>query len=276
MPKNTRRVTFTRTVTFTATIDTPGRPEETDANMLTALGGATGTFGPLSIAELLAGSAANNGVLTRGNWSATGTSLNVEPYTTRPASAGLSLGQRIASISPPSGYEAARNKLYVVSVAGTTGAGTTEPNWSLTDGGTTTDGTVTYRTIPKFPTIVNFAISSAVALGAIIRPTSTSLKEYLVTTAGTTAGSAPTWTSNDAVGASITSNTAVLLCIAGVTLYGFNQVFGLGEVVKPLAASSAEFICTAAGTSDTNALDTGSPAVGASVTRGTATFKRLT
>ena len=276
MPKNTRRVTFTRTVIYTATIDTPGRPEESDANMLTALGGASGTFGPLSIAQLLAGSASNAGVISPGTWAATGTSLNVEPYTTRPALSGLSLGQRIASLNPPSGYEAARGKLFVVTVAGTTAAGTTEPNWNLTDGNTTTDSTVTYRTVSKFPTLNTFAISTAYALGAIIRPTSTSLKEYLVTTAGTTAGTAPTWTSSDAIGNSITSNTAVLLCIAGITPYAFSQVFGLGELVKPAANPSQEFICTAAGTSDVTVLDSGAPTVGSSVTRGTATFKRLT
>jgi hypothetical protein len=38
MPKNTRRVTVVRTVTFTTTIDTPGYPEETDANIIIANG----------------------------------------------------------------------------------------------------------------------------------------------------------------------------------------------------------------------------------------------
>lgn len=272
MPKNTRRVTVTRTVTFTATVDTVGRPEETDANMLTLLGGAAGTTGTLSIAELLAGSTSANGAISRGNWSVSGTSANIEPYSTRTPSLAMTVGQRIASLSPPSGYEAALGKLFVVTVAGTTGAGTTEPNWTLTDGSTTTDGTVTFRTIPKFPTISNFAINTSVSLGAIIRPVANSLKEFLVTTAGTTAGTAPTWTSSDTAGQTIVSNTATFTCIANTKTYAFNTVYSLGDLVKPSAADSGEYLVTTAGTSDTTALST---TVGASVTRGSAVFKRI-
>lgn len=272
MPKNTRRVTVTRTVTFTATVDTVGRPEETDANMLVLLGGAAGTTGTLSIAELLAGSTAANGVVNRANWSVTGTSTNIEPYATRTPSLAMTVGQRIASISPPSGFEAALGKLFVVTTAGTTGSGANEPNWNLTDGNTTTDGGVTFRTIPKFPTINNFAINTSVALGAIVRPVTNSLKEFLVTTAGTTAGSAPTWTSSDTPGQTVVSNTATFTCIAGARTYAFNTVFALGEVVKPSAGDSGEYLVTTAGTSDTTAL---SASVGASVTRGSVVFKRI-
>lgn len=272
MPKNTRRVTVTRTVTFTATIDTVGRPEETDANMLTLMGGASGTTGALSIGELLAGSISANGAISRGNWSVTGTSVNIEPYATRTPSLAMSVGQRITSLSPPAGSEAALNKLFVVTVAGTTGAGTTEPTWSLTDGGTTTDGTVTFRTIPKFPTIVNFAANTAVSLGAIVRPSSNSLKEFLVTTAGTTGGSDPAWTGADAVGNTVTSGGATFTCIAGARTYAFSSVFALGDVVKPSSGDASEYLVTAAGTSDTTAL---SASVGGSVTRGTAVFKRI-
>lgn len=272
MPKNTRRVTVTRTVTFTATVDTVGRPEETDANMLVLLGGAAGTTGTLSIAELLAGSTSANGAITRGNWAVTGTSVNIEPYATRTASLSMTLGQRLASISPPSGYEAALSKLFVVTTAGTTGSGSTEPNWSLTDGGTTTDGTVTFRTIPKFPTITDFAINTSYAVGAIVRPSSTSLKEFLVTTAGTSGGTAPTWTSADSAGNTVTSGTVTFTCIAGVRAYAFRTVFSLGDVVKSSSGDSGEYLVTTAGTSDTTAL---SASVGASVTRGSAIFKRI-
>lgn len=273
MPKNTRRVTVTRTVTFQATIDTVGRPEETDANMLTLLGGAAGSTGTLSIAELLAGSPSANGSVVRGNWSVTGTSVNIEPYATRTPSLPMTVGQRIASIAPPSGSEAARGKLFVVTVAGTTGSGTTEPTWNLSDGGATTDGEVTFRTIPKFPSIANFpASASPLSLGAIVRPSASSLKEFLVTTAGTTAASAPTWTNADTPGQTIVSGAVTFTCIAGARTYAFNAVFALGEIVKPSAADTGEYIVTTAGTSDTTAL---SASVGSSVTRGSAVFKRI-
>lgn len=272
MPKNTRRVTVTRTVTFQATIDTVGRPEETDANMLTLLGGAAGSTGPLSIAELLAGSSSANGSVVRANWSVTGTSVNIEPYATRTPNLAMALGQRITSIAPQAGYEGALNKLFVVTTAGTTGASTTEPQWNLTDGLTTVDGSVSFRTIPKFPTITTFAINTSVALGTIVRPSANSLKEFLSLGVGTTAGSPPTWTNSDTVGGVVTSNTAQFVCIAGVRTYAFNTVFALGDVVKPSAGDSAEYLVTTAGTSDTTAL---SASVGASVTRGSAVFKRI-
>lgn len=274
MPKNTRRVTVTRTVTFTATIDVPGYPEETDVNMLVAMGGAAGNTGMLSIAELLAGaSLANAGSVSRGNWAATGTSINIEPYTTRPANTALAVGKRIASISPPSGYEAALGKLFVVTVAGTTGAGTTEPNWALTDGSTTADGTVTFRTIPKFPTVATYAQSTVYAAGTIFKPSATSLKEYLVTTANTAAATTPTWTGADALGNTIAFQTGgSAICISGVLTYGFNTTYALGDLVKPASGSSEEYIVTVAGTSDTSALTT---TVGASVARGGVTFKRI-
>lgn len=274
MPKNTRRVTVTRTVTFTTTIDTPGRPEETDANILTLLGGAAGTTGTLAIGELLAGSNLSNaGSVNRGNWSVTGTSLNIEPYITRPQNTPLTLGQRVASIKPVSGNEAALGKLFVVSVAGTTANSATEPTWSLTDGGTTTDGTVTFRTLPKFPTLTTFAAATVYAVGTILRPAATSLKEFLVTTATTASTTAPTWTNLDTLGASNSlPGAGAVICIAGCVTYTFQTQYALGDVVKPSAASAEEYLVTTAGRSDTTAL---TASVGASVTRGTATFKRI-
>lgn len=274
MPKNTRRVVVNRTVTFSTTIDTPGYPEETDANILVLLGGAAGNTGTLSIAELLSGSnLSNNGVITRGNWSVSGTSLNIEPYITRPQNTALSLGQRVASIKPPSGSEAALGKLFVVTVAGTTANVATEPTWTLTNGSTTTDGTVTFRTIDKFPVLTNFVVATVYGVGTIVRPAATSLKEFLITTATTASTTLPTWTSLDALGAAnALPGAGAVVCIAGCVTYAFQTQYGLGDVVKPSAASAEEYLVTVAGRSDTTAL---TASVSASVTRGTATFKRI-
>lgn len=273
MSKNTRRVTVTRTATFTATVDLPGRPEETDANMLVALGGSAGTTGTLSIGELLSGSIANNGSISRANWSVTGTSVNIEPYITRPTSTALTLGARIASVKPVSGNEGALAKLFVVTTAGTTGSSNTEPTWTLTDGGTTTDNTVTYRTIPKFPTITTYAQSTVYAVGALFRPSAASMKEYLVTTANTMAASTPAFNSYDSVGDSLSFQTSgVAICIAGVKTYAYLTSYALGDIVEAGAGDGSEYIVTVAGRSDTSTL---TATVGNSVTCGGATFKRL-
>lgn len=274
MPKNTRRVTVTRNVTFTTTLDVSGYPEETDANLLTLLGGAAGNTGTLSIAELLAGSnLANNGSITRGNWAVSGASSNIEPYITRPQNGVLSLGQRVASIRPVTGNEAALGKLFFVATAGTTANIATEPTWSLTNGGTTADGTASLRTIDKFYTPTTFVAATVYAVGVIVRPSANSLKEFLVTTATTAATTTPTWTNLDALGASSAlPGAGAVLCIAGCLTYAFQTQYALGDVVKPSASSSEEYLVTVAGRSDVTALTT---TVGASVVRGTATFKRI-
>lgn len=274
MPKNTRRVTVTRTATFTTTIDVPGYPEETDANMLVLMGGAAGSTGTLSIGELLSGSSlANNGTISRANWSVSGTSINVEPYITRPQNAALTLGQRVASVSPPSGSEAALGKLFFVATAGTTANTSTEPTWSTTDGGTTSDGTVTFRTLPKFPTLTTFAAATVYPVGTILRPAATSMKEFLVTTATTASTTLPTWTNLDTLGAANSlPGAGAVICIAGAVTYAFQTQYALGAVVKPTSSSSEEYLVTTAGRSDVTAL---TASVGASVTRGTATFKRI-
>ena len=274
MPKNTRRVTVTRTATFTTTIDVPGYPEETDANMLVLMGGAAGNTGTLSIGELLSGSSlANNGTISRANWSVSGTSINVEPYITRPQNAALTLGQRVASVSPPSGSEAALGKLFFVATAGTTANTSTEPTWSTTDGGTTSDGTVTFRTLPKFPTLTTFAAATVYPVGTILRPAATSMKEFLVTTATTASTTLPTWTNLDTLGAANSlPGAGAVICIAGAVTYAFQTQYALGAVVKPTSSSSEEYLVTTAGRSDVTAL---TASVGASVTRGTATFKRI-
>lgn len=280
MPKNTRRVTVTRTVTFQTTIDTPGYPDEADANMLIVMGGAAGNTGTLSIAELLAGSnLANNGSITRGNWSVTGTSVNIEPYITRPQGAALALGKRVASIRPRDGQEAALGKLFFVAVGGTTANittpvnGSTECSWTTTNGSTTTDGTVTYRTIPKFYTPTTFAAATVYAVGTIVRPAATSMKEFLITTATSASTTAPTWTDLDTLGASnALPGAGNVICISGCVTYAFQTQYALGDVVKPSSSSSAEYLVVVPGRSDTSAL---TASVGATATCGTAQFKRI-
>lgn len=276
MPKNLRRATFTHTITYTFTTDFPGYPEETDANLLTLAGGAAGTTGILSVGDLLAGSIAASGVLSKGNWSVTGTSANVEAYISRPQNTALTVGRRVAAVNPPSGYTAATAKMFFVETAGTTANSSTEPNWNTTDGGQTTDGTVTYRTLPRFPSFVTFAISTAYTVGQMVRPSSTSLKEYVVTVAGTSAAAAPTWTSADKYGQTVTSGTATFMSVTDCNLVADYTVYALGDVVKSAAAGSSEFICTVAGTSGLNAATAlGALSVGATVANGSATFKRV-
>jgi len=274
MPKNTRRVTVVRTVTFTTTIDTPGYPEETDANIIIANGGAAGNTGTLSVGELLAGSTlANNGTVVRANWAASGTSTNIEAYGTRPQNTALALGARVASITPATGSEAALGKLFFVATAGTTANTATEPTWTVTDGGTTTDGTVSFRTLPKFYTPTTFVVATVYGIGLIVRPAATSLKEFLVTTATTASTTLPTWTSLDTLGAaSALPGAGNVICVSGCVTYAFQTQYPLGAVVKPSAGSSEEYIVTIAGQSDVTALTT---TVGATVVRGGASFKRI-
>jgi hypothetical protein len=280
MPKNTRRVTVTRTVTFTTTIDTPGYPEETNANMLTLLGGAAGNTGTLAIGELLSGAdLANAGVVSRGNWSVTGTPTNIEPYITRPQNTPLTLGQRVVSVRPRDGQEAARGKLFFVSVAGTTAnittpvSNSTECSWTLTDGNTTSDGTVVYRTLPKFPTLTTFVAATVYAVGTILRPNVNSQKEFLVTTATTASTTTPTWTNLDTLGAaSSLPGAGAVICIAGAVTYAFQTQYALGDIVKPNSGSAEEYLVTVAGRSDTTAL---TATFGSTVVRGTVSFKRV-
>lgn len=345
MPKHVRRVTVTRTVTFTTTIDTAGRPEETDANILLVNGGAAGTTGVLAIAELLAGSIANLGVVSRGNWvapayvvtgSISGTTLtvsavtsgaltlgapvqgagvaagtvivafgtgtggtgtytvntsqtvsstaltaassNVEPYVVRPQNTLLTLGQRIVSVTPPTGFAAAVGKLFVVSSAGTTANVATEPNWNLSDGLTTADGGATLRTIPKFYTPTTAVTATTYPVGTILRPSATSLKEFLVT-AQSGAFTTPTWSQaaggNDTLGTSFAAGAATLFCISGIKVYASLTSYQLGDNVKPDATSAQEYLVTTGGQTDTQAGTALTASVGASVTIGGVIFKRI-
>ena len=146
MAATTKRVTFTKTRTFTFTVDIPNYASVLDADVLAA---AKLPNGYCSLGELLAGSSANNGSITNPDtvggaassaWSVSGTGTPIEPYYTWTASTLLAVGTRVSPTTPTS-------KLYTAT-AGTTG--TTEPVWPTTVGGTVTNGTVTFTCIAKF------------------------------------------------------------------------------------------------------------------------------
>lgn len=273
MPKSTRRITVTRTVTYTTTIDVPGYPEADSATVITALGGAEGTSGTLALGELLSGSVANAGAISPSNWSASGSLANIESYTTRVPDFVMQLGQRIASVSPPVGYETARSRLFVITARTgdfKTGASSAEPTWNTTVGGTTADDAVTFMAIDKFGTVSVYS-AAALTAGTVVKPSANSLKEFLVTT-NTTFSGTPTWTSFDSLGQTGGTSSA-LMCISGCKTYGALSLFSLGDIVKPSAASSDEYIVTTGGKTDTTT--SLSASVGSSVTIGTVVFKRI-
>jgi hypothetical protein len=213
MAKTSRRVTFTRTSTHTFTSDFPGRVGATDADVLSSNGGATATFGTMSIGELLAGAEANNGVISRGSWSVTGTSTDVEPFITRPNNTPLTLGQRLASVNSSAANVGAR--LFMVSVAGTTANSnpvTAEPSWNTAFNANTTDGTVTYIAIARFPSITNFAGSTAYALGSVVRSAPGQDDEFMVVATVSSSAAAPTWPT--AIGATVVSGGVTFRKIA--------------------------------------------------------------
>lgn len=203
MAKTTARITFTKTKTFTVTLDFPGQTSLTDSELLTSAGGAAGAFGQLSLGELLAGAPSANGVVGNGNWSVSVTKSAIEPYTMWFASTALTAGTRVAPVSPG-------NRLYVVTVAGTTG--TTEPTYNTTIGGTTSSGTVTLMAMDKFFTAATFATSTAYTAGQVVKPTGGSAAEFLVTVGGTSGASAPTWPTT--IGSTVTSGGVTFLCIS--------------------------------------------------------------
>jgi len=146
MAATTKRITFTKTRVYTFTVDIPNYSTVSDADTRTA---ALLPNGWCSLGELLSGSTANNGTITNPDtvggassteWTVSGTSTNIEPYTTWSATTVLASGARISPTTPTS-------KLYTAS-AGTTGA--TEPTWPTTVGGTVVNGSVTFTCISKF------------------------------------------------------------------------------------------------------------------------------
>lgn len=295
MPKNTRRITVTRTVTYKTTIDTPGIvhiPQSTagDTTTLTQLGGADGATGVMAIAELLAGSdLTHNGTITKTDWSISA-KADIEPYLTRPKNTALPVGTRVASTNPSQDKLAALGKLFVVVAIdktvndGKTANSNDEPEWNTANGGITTDGGITYRTLPKFPDadqLRQFVSATAYGVGTILKPASTSLKEFLVTTATTDNTQPQAWATFDVVGQSknlvATKGTSGhVICIAGCQTYAYRTQYAIGDLVKPTADSNSEYLVVAAGRSNTAVLESATaPAVGTEVTRGTAKFRKI-
>ena len=265
MPKSARRVTFTRTVTFTYTADMANFAANTDAEALTA---ANLPGGVNSIGELLAGATAAAGSIVRGAWSVSGTGVLVEPIGTFVPSFAYTVGLRVAPTSNP------QNRIFIVRTAGTSAA--SEPTWNQTIGQTTASNTVTFMAVDKFAGPVTRANSSAYTAGQILRPAATSLKEYLVVTAGTSAASPPSFVgANDAIGATVADGTASLLCIAGAADYATLTSYFLGDVVTPNSSSTEEYVCITAGRTDLSASTALTASVGSNVTIGTATFRRV-
>lgn len=265
MPKSTRRVTFTRSVTFTYTADVANYVGSSDADALAA---ANLPGGVNSIGELLAGSLAANGSISRGAWAVSGAGVLVEPIGLFVPSFAYSVGQRVApSINPA-------NRIFVVRTAGTSAG--SEPTWNTTVGQTTASGGVTFMAIDRFATPTTRANSTAYTAGQVIRPSANSLKEYLVVTGGTSGAAAPSFVgANDAVGATITDGTVTLLCIAGKSDYATLTNYFLGDVVTPNSSSSEEYVCVTAGRTDTSASSALTASVGNNVTIGTAAFRRV-
>lgn len=268
MPKSTRRVTFTRSVTFTFTAEFANYVGQTDADALTA---ANLPGGVNSIGELLAGSLAANGQRSPGAWSVSGSGVLVEPIGLFVPGFVYTIGQRVAPSSNPA------DRIFIVSArTGNFQSGASEPTWNTTIGQTTTSNNVTFMAVAKFTAPLTRANSTAYTAGQIIRPSANSLKEFLVTTGGTSAASAPSFVgANDAIGASFADGTATLLCIAGAADYAALTSYFLGDVVTPNSSSSEEYVCVTAGRTDTSASTALTATVGNNVTVGTAAFRRV-
>lgn len=199
MAKTTKRITFTRTITLAYTADMPAFAAETDA---AALAAANLPGGVNSIGNLLAQSAAANGTYSEGDWSVSGTGTAVEPYGIFVPSYAYAIGDRIC---PPGSAV-----MQICRVAGTSAA--SEPTWSTTTGASTTSGGAQFTAVPKFYTVSNFAVSTAYTVGQIVRSATGNTREFMVTVAGTSAASAPTWPS--VVGNTVVSGGVTFLCIS--------------------------------------------------------------
>lgn len=202
MAKTTARITFTKTKSFTVTLDFPGQTSLTDAELLTSAGGASGAFGQLSLGELLAGAASASGVVNNGSWSVQTSKSAIEPYSMWFANTALTAGLRVAPTNPG-------NRLFVVTGAGTTG--TTEPSWNNTIGGTTSNGSVIFMAIDKFFSAATFATSTGYSVGQVVKPTAGSAAEFLVISGGTSS-SAPTWPTT--IGTTVVSGSVTFMCIS--------------------------------------------------------------
>jgi hypothetical protein len=194
MAATTARVTITRTKTYTFTADFPNYSGLTDAQILAA---AKLPGNPASMGELLATSpGANGSVAVSSDWSVAARS-NIEPYTVWTPNTAVTLTAGVRH-SPT----ASSNRIYVPTVAGTTGA--TEPSWPTAIGSEVVSGTVTYIATDKFTTFPAFQASTAYGKGQIVTSAGA---QYLATVAGTSGGSAPSTT----VGSTVVNGTVTFL-----------------------------------------------------------------
>ena len=150
------------------------------------------------------------------------------------ATTAYTVGQRVA----PTKYN---GYTYEVTIAGTSGA--SEPSWPTVVNNTVVNGTVTFKCIEyvAFPTAeptVTRANSTAYVLGTIAIDAAYPNFAFSCTTAGTTAGSAPTW--NTVIGATTTDGTITWTTIARSTVI-------TGHVPKPVVMDGYIFLLNNAG-----------------------------
>lgn len=199
MAKTTKRVEFQRTITLKYFADMPAFGASIDADALAA---ANLPGGINSIGNLLAQSAAAGGTYSEGAWSVSTAGVAIESYGIFVPSYANAIGDRI---NPPGSAF-----LQICRVAGTTA--TSEPAWSTTVGGSTTSGGAQFTCVSKFYPTPTFVVSTAYTVGQIIKSAAGNTREFLVTVAGTSAASAPTWPST--IGTTVVSGGVTFLCIS--------------------------------------------------------------
>lgn len=245
MATTTARVTFTRTKTFSFTVDYPNYSALSDADILTAANLPNGVLG---LGELLAGSAPNLGVVSADAWTVAN-NLDVEEMAYWAPSISFASGDLILPTVPTpfvltagaagthgatEGIRTAVNatamvagRVYEINAVGTTdftkygavrnvtgekfvckavGVGTGTTYLLWNNTGTTVANGVTFTAAAKTASPAAFPLSTAVTLGKTYLANTS--QQYRVVTAGTTAAAAPAV--GTAVGAFVISGTAVV------------------------------------------------------------------
>jgi hypothetical protein len=120
------------------------------------------------------------------------------------------------------------NGFYYIATTGGTSS-SVQPTWSTTAGATVTDN----------GNAGTWAASTAYALGAYVKPSASNGMYYKCTTAGTSAGTAPTWSTTS--GATIQDN-------GGATTWAATTAYTVGQTVIPATSNGYYYVCTTAGT----------------------------